>query len=692
MQEKKYTAPDKIVHKMSRDGLTEENLRTGEKQSIHEWQRSRGRSSDGVPAPASETKTQHEAVKKAMVKQYAQKKQQKEKHLQESQQQSVEAGEQESVQKALSQQTDDTAEEESLEAAEDVSSGTDSSYHSAEMRTQRNSYKTTYAGRIAHGKDCAEKETQGGKKSADKAQTKFSQEKAGNKGDKKKTVSKEGMAKKEARLHFDDEGTEFVRGSGMGFHKKAVAATTGVAGAAANRKVSEQTDDNSGVEASHDAEIVAEQVFRQVPRRVSAAKTTEDTVSVKDKTQKFYQKQRYKKAYKEAKRTGKTAENTAAAAQTTFEKIKAVVSNAVRNNRTLLIVLGICGLLFGLIAISVSSASSIVQGLGGAVMTTTYPSRDDDIHQSENAYVALEQALNSQINNMEATHPGYDEYRYQVDEIGHNPYQLTSYLTAVYNDYRYADVSGEVRALFEAQYTLQVTEQVEIRTRTETRTGTTTYTDPETGETEEEEYEYEVEVEYEYYILCISLRNNGFDRVARGRMTSDQIRHYEILNTTYGNRDDLFDLNALPSFDGTAVPVDHYEIPPEALSDTRFANMIREAEKYLGYPYVWGGSSPSTSFDCSGFVCWVLNHCGNGWDVGRTTAEGLRQMCSYVAPSEAKPGDIIFFQGTYDTSGASHVGIYVGDGKMIHCGNPIQYANINTSYWQNHFYMFGRMR
>ena len=293
MQEKKYTAPDKIVHKMSRDGLTEENLRTGEKQSIHEWQRSRGRSSDGVPAPASETKTQHEAVKKAMVKQYAQKKQQKEKHLQESQQQSVEAGEQESVQKALSQQTDDTAEEESLEAAEDVSSGTDSSYHSAELRTQRNSYKTTYAGRIAHGKDCAEKETQGGKKSADKAQTKSSQEKAGNKGDKKKTVSKEGMAKKEARLHFDDEGTEFVRGSGMGFHKKAVAATTGVAGAAANRKVSEQTDDNSGVEASHDAEIVAEQVFRQVPRRVSATKTTEDTVSVKDKTQKFYQKQRY---------------------------------------------------------------------------------------------------------------------------------------------------------------------------------------------------------------------------------------------------------------------------------------------------------------------------------------------------------------------------------------------------------------
>ena len=692
MQEKKYIALDKVVHKMSRDGLTEENLRTGEKQSIHEWQRSRGRPSDGGSVSNSETQKQRDAIKKAMVKKYAQKEQQKEEQLQKTRQKSLEAGEQESVQEDLLQQTNDDAEEESLETAEDVNSGADSSYRSAESRTQKKSGKSHYTGRGVQENDCSEKEPRSEKKSTEKLQEKSSETKAGNKGDKKKAASKEGAAKKESRLHFEDEDTEFVRGSGMGFHKKAAAAVTGIAGVAAHRKVSEQTDDNSGVEASHDAEMAAEQVIRQVPRRASAVKTTEDTVSVKDKTQKFYQKQRYKKAYKEAKRTGKTAEDTAVAAQTTFERIKAVVSNAVRNNRTLLIVLGICGLLFGLIAISVSSASSIVQGLGGAVMTTTYPSRDDDIHQAENAYVSLEQALNNQINNMETSHPGYDEYRYQVDEIGHNPYQLISYLTAVFNDFRYADVSGEVRALFEVQYTLQVTEQVETRTRTETRTGTTTYTDPETGETEEEEYEYEVEVEYEYYILCISLRNNGFDRIARNRMTSDQIKHYEILNTTYGNRDDLFDLNALPSFDGTSVPVDRYEIPPEALSDTRFANMIHEAEKYLGYPYVWGGSSPSTSFDCSGFVCWVINHCGNGWNVGRTTAEGLRQMCSYVDPSEAKPGDIIFFQGTYDTVGASHVAIYVGDGKMIHCGNPIQYANINTSYWQNHFFMFGRLR
>lgn len=692
MQEKKYIASDKVVHKMSRDGLTEENLRTGEKQSIHEWQRSRGRPSDGVSVLTPKTQNQREAVKKAMVKQYAQKEQQKEEQLQKARQESLETEEQESVQEDLLQQTNDDAEEESLETAEDVSSGADSSYRSAESRTQKKSGKSHYTGRAVQGNARTETETRSEKKSSEKPQEKSSETKEGNKGDKKKTASKEGAVKKESRLHFEDEDTEFVRGSGMGFHKKAAAAVIGIAGAAAHRKVSEQTDDNSGIEASHDAEMSAEQVIRQVPRRASAVKTTEDTVSVKDKTQKFYQKQRYKKAYKEAKRTGKTAEDTAVAAQTTFEKIKAVVSNAVRNNRTLLIVLGICGLLFGLIAISVSSASSIVQGLGGAVMTTTYPSRDDDIHQAENAYVSLEQALNNQINNMETTHPGYDEYRYQVDEIGHNPYQLISYLTAVFNDFRYANVSGEVRTLFEAQYTLQVTEQVETRTRTETRTETTTYTDPETGETEEEEYEYEVEVEYEYYILCISLRNNGFDRIARNRMTSDQIKHYEILNTTYGNRDDLFDLNALPSFDGTSVPVDRYEIPPEALSDTRFANMIHEAEKYLGYPYVWGGSSPSTSFDCSGFVCWVINHCGNGWNVGRTTAEGLRQMCSYVDPSEAKPGDIIFFQGTYDTVGASHVAIYVGNGTMIHCGNPIQYANINTSYWQNHFFMFGRLR
>ena len=217
---------------------------------------------------------------------------------------------------------------------------------------------------------------------------------------------------------------------------------------------------------------------------------------------------------------------------------------------------------------------------------------------------------------------------------------------------------------------------MEIRTRT--------VTDPETGE--------ETEEEYDYYILNIELTNHGLDYAAGECMTDDQKLLYETYNATHGNRDDLFDEDAITaSPGGGAAGGIAYEIPPEALSDERFKNMISEAEKYLGYPYVWGGSNPSTSFDCSGFVAWVVNNCGNGWSIGRPTAEGIRQICSPVESGDARPGDLIFFQGTYDTPGASHIGIYVGNGMMIHCGKPVQYTNINTSYWQQHFFMFGRL-
>ncbi|MDO4647889.1 MAG: C40 family peptidase [Eubacteriales bacterium] len=227
---------------------------------------------------------------------------------------------------------------------------------------------------------------------------------------------------------------------------------------------------------------------------------------------------------------------------------------------------------------------------------------------------------------------------------------------------------------------------MEIRTRTETRTETST--DPETGEETEEEYE--VEVEYEYYILNVTLTNKGISMVARSSGLSDnQMERYDVLMETRGNRDDLFgDVSfAVPGGEYT-----DYDIPGEALTDERFRKMITEAEKYLGYPYVWGGASPSTSFDCSGFVSWVINNCGNGWSVGRLTANGLMGVCDIITKSSAKPGDLIFFQGTYDTSGASHVGIYVGGGMMIHCGNPISYASIETSYWQQHYYCMGRIR
>ena len=338
-----------------------------------------------------------------------------------------------------------------------------------------------------------------------------------------------------------------------------------------------------------------------------------------------------------------------------------------------------------------SSCSSMAGGSGGTLLGSSYTAEDADIIGANEDYKALEAELRSEIDNIESTHSGYDEYRYNLAEINHNPYVLTSYLTVKYEDYTRAEVQSELQALFDKQYELELEEEVEIRTRTETRTGTTSYTDPETGETTEEEYEYEVEVDYEYYILNVTLKNKTLEAaVFASGMTDDERERYMVLNETMGNRPYLFEGDVYANVTPTSEYLD-YDIPGEALSDVRFARMIQEAEKYLGYPYVWGGSSPSTSFDCSGFVCWVINHCGNGWNYGRTTAEGLRQQLSIIPRSEAKPGDIIFFQGTYNTSGASHVAIYVGDGMMIHCGNPIQYASINSSYWQAHFYCFGRL-
>ena len=309
----------------------------------------------------------------------------------------------------------------------------------------------------------------------------------------------------------------------------------------------------------------------------------------------------------------------------------------------------------------------------------------------------MEAALRRKLNNIERTHSGYDEYRYELDEINHNPYELASYLTVMFEDYTREEVQDTLERLFELQYELILEEEVEIRTRTETRIETETDTrwvwDDELGEYVEEEYEYEVEVEYEveyeYYILNVKLVNRGLNyAIGNSGMTEDEMERYRTLLQTQGNRPDLFedDIYAVPGGEYT-----DYDIPGEALTDVKFARMIREAEKYLGYPYVWGGSSPSTSFDCSGFVSWVINNCGNGWSVGRLTANGLMNVCDISPRSSAEPGDLIFFQGTYDTSGASHVGIYVGNGMMIHCGNPISYASIETSYWQSHFYCFGRL-
>lgn len=411
------------------------------------------------------------------------------------------------------------------------------------------------------------------------------------------------------------------------------------------------------------------------------------------------QKQAIRKEYAAAKRAGNTAasgasgasgaaKKTSAAAKETKSLTEKALDFVKEHPKGILIVLAL-GFLVVFISSVFSSCSVLMGGGGQVVLGTSYTAEEADLTGVESDYTALETALRNQIDSIESTHPGYDEYRYNLVEIGHNPYELASYLTVLFEDYTREEVQNTLQEIFSSQYTLTLTEEIEVRTRTETRTGTTSYTDPETGETIEEEYEYEVEVEYNYYILNVTLTNIGIDAVVRSSgLTDDQLQRYEVLLETRGNREDLFGDVAF------AVPGEYtdYDIPGEALSDTRFANMIQEAEKYLGYPYVWGGSSPSTSFDCSGFVSWVINNCGNGWNVGRLTANGLMGVCDIIPASEAQPGDLIFFQGTYNTSGASHVGIYVGNGMMIHCGNPISYASIETSYWQEHFYCYGRIR
>lgn len=345
------------------------------------------------------------------------------------------------------------------------------------------------------------------------------------------------------------------------------------------------------------------------------------------------------------------------------------------NKKVMLILLAV-GLLFMLISGLFTSCTAMFQGGTQAVLGSSFTAEDEDILGADEDYTAMEDDLHKQIEKVESLHPGYDEYRYHLDEIGHNPYVLASYLTVIFEDYTRVEVQSEIARLFKMQYELKFQEEVEIRTKTITDEDGNTTT-----------------VEYEYRILHVYLVNHSLEKVVEQcGLNEDQLNRYYLLLETLGNRPYLFgdDIYAIPG--AGSAGYDDYDIPGEALTNERFANMMREAEKYLGYPYVWGGSSPSTSFDCSGFVSWVINHCGNGWNVGRQTASGLKNLCQMVPPSQAQAGDLIFFEGTYDSLGPiSHVGIYVGNGMMIHCGNPISYANINTSYWQEHFYGFGRL-
>jgi cell wall-associated NlpC family hydrolase len=401
-------------------------------------------------------------------------------------------------------------------------------------------------------------------------------------------------------------------------------------------------------------------------------------------------KRKLKKDYSRAFRTGnfervkKNAKKAANTAKKAGDAVQQTVKFAAKNWK----LFAVCGgLLFFviLLAAGISSCASMFGGGGMGVIATSYTAEDADIIGADNDYTALESGLRQRISRIETDYPGYDEYRFSLDEIGHDPFELASYLTAKFNMYTRAEVQAELAALFAQQYTLTLTPVTEVRYRTETRTGTSSWTDAD-GNTHTETYTYEVQVPYNYYILNVSLTNRSLGSVALSNLTPEQAEMYAVYMETKGNKPELFADNVYVN----RGEYTDYDIPPDALNDVKFAVMIQEAEKYLGYPYVWGGSSPSTSFDCSGFVSWVINQSGVG-SVGRMTASGLMNHCAIIPPSEAKPGDLIFFQGTYDTSGASHVGIYVGGGMMIHCGNPISYASVTTTYWTNHFYAYGRL-
>ena len=653
--DKKFRGRDKIVQKMTKDGLVDENLRTGEQKF----------------ATAAEKPEQEDSAKETAEK---------------------ETDEKPIVEEELCMDAGDGEE--------------DAPRHHSTAKQSADYYK-------AHQED-------------------------GKPKDASAESDAEPQPAKKGRLSFEDEKGSIVRGVGMGVKKvakKGVDTATGFA----HQKVHQVEKDNSGVEAAHKSEEAAERLHhfvkgRKKPKDKSARAekrggedqkssrlkfseseggTAENAAepSLKKKQPqppptaaggetktvgaKFYQKKQYKDAYAAAKRGQKAgtdaSKQAAAATNTITEKAKAAVQEIVVKNKTLWVGIGSGILLIMVMLGAFSSCGAAIQGTSSTFVGTTYPSKDADMKGAEEDYLELEKELDRQIRQMESTHPGYDEYRYQLDEIGHDPYQLISHLTAVYEQFTRGQVKPVIMELFKQQYVLKVWETIEIRTRTVTSFNP--ITGRVTSHTER----------YEYKILNILLKNKGFDTVARKNMNQKQTGRYDAYNMTYGNRPELFGAGSPTYSGGTTGSIGtgggaggsgggfKYDIPSEALSDEKFARMIEEAEKYLGMPYVWGGSSPNTSFDCSGFVCWVINNSGNGWSVGRTTANGLRGKCSYVSPADAQPGDLIFFEKTYNTVGASHVGIYVGNGMMIHCGDPISYTSINSTYWQSHFLGFGRI-
>ena len=386
---------------------------------------------------------------------------------------------------------------------------------------------------------------------------------------------------------------------------------------------------------------------------------------------------------------GKAASNGASATRSGVEQVidkgRSVVSTAVngianfaKSNAHVLLIVGVFLLLLLLVMSAFSSCSILFSGTTQVSGQTIYTAEDRDIRGAETDYKKLEKELDKKIKRTPTDHPGYDEYRYHLDAIEHDPWQLTSFLTTLYDDYTRSEVQAKLKETFAKQYKL--TTWVEVQTRYRT----VVMIDIFTG------IPYTVQVPYEYRIFHTKLVNKGLEVVIREELDNDQWKRYEIFQDTLGGRPYLFKGGLPPGgSDGFGAPGIDYQVPAEALTDEEFAAIYKEAQKYVGTPYVWGGSTPETGFDCSGYVCWVYNQ--NGYDVGRTTANGLWNKSQHISEAEAKPGDLVFFEGTYDTPGKSHVGIYLGNGMMVSAGDPIKYANIHSSYWQKYLSGFGRL-
>ena len=475
-----------------------------------------------------------------------------------------------------------------------------------------------------------------------------------------------------------------------------------------HREVRQSEDDNVGVEAAHKVEQAVESGVRlvQSAHRAHQLKPYRAAIRAEKKLEranldalqkkaeidsptsspvsKWQQKQAIKKQYAAAKHnqtaqtTAKAAENTAKAAKKAAEKAEKAGKYVWEHRRGFAIAAAIL-LMLAFLLNGLSSCSVIMDGVGSGIAASTYPSQDADMLGAEAQYCEMEAELQRYLDTYESTHD-YDEYHFDLDTIEHDPYVLISMITALHQgEWTLDEVQGTLQMLFDRQYILAEDVVVETRYRTETDT----WTDAD-GNTHTDTYQ----VPYDYYICTVALENFNLSHVPVYIMSEEQLGMYATYMATLGNRPDLFPGSG---YIGKYVEGSYtdYDIPPEALDDEVFAAIIKEAEKYLGYPYVWGGSSPSTSFDCSGFVSWVINH--SGWDVGRLGAQGLCNICTPVSSANVKPGDLVFFTGTYDTPGVSHVGIYVGNNMMIHCGDPISYANLNSNYWQSHFYRYGRL-